>query len=465
MDNENTWGQDLKKKVLWGLGILIIIPVTISLVQYFSIENQLTDGWVFYTTKNSELNSDYAGEVEIDNHGKVWIGTNEGVNVISGDSWQNYPLPDYIRGMAVDPGGRIWVVLTEEIYIFESENLSSPSRILLDNDRFWDLPIAFDLSGKAWIGTNDGVKIFDGTKWTTFNVNNSGIISDDITAIAFNASGKAWIGTGEGISVLDGEDWISYNTTNSDIPGNDIQTIVFDHIGRTWIGTRTNGVGVFDGEDWESKNTEVFGTGYVHDVVGIAIDSDGHAIVLHNFLTNFNGTDWITYDVWNSGLANASGNDIAIDLEGRIWITSHYGVNVATLDYASPNAEESQNRYAAYENSYLDWKFLIFPVIGLSIIWAAIYLEDFVILVLGCGIFVFSLGILFNFLIIGEFDSILLFPVLFGSVLGGLVGSVKRNLLKQDGRFSVNLTITGTLIGAFIGFLAGIFLVMLATSY
>jgi len=461
----NLTNMNLRKKILVGLGIMIIGLVIISAFMSIDFENKRKDSWEFFTTENSELISDSAGEVVIDNNGKIWIGTSKVVNVISGDSWQNYTLPDNIHGMAVDPGGRIWVVLGEEIYIFDSENLSSPSRILFDNDILYGrFPIAFDLSGNAWIGTRNGVKIFDGTNWTTLNVNNSGITSDSINAIAFNESGNAWIGTGKGISILDGEDWISYNTTNSSIPGNFIQTIVFDHLGRTWTGTMQNGVGVFDGEDWKTKNTEVFGTDYVHDVHEITIDSDENIYILHNFLTIFNGTEWTRYDIWNSGLDNASSNDIAVDQEGRIWITSYKGVNVAALEVQGLPNKVSEEELSDYSESFFNWKYILLPIIFLVLIWLAIFLEDLVIFFLGIGTGIIWILRYFGIWITDEFLSIIVTITIIIGVIGGLIGSAIRKINKKDKKTSIKPTIKGLIIGTVIGFIVGILLVMIAFS-
>lgn len=462
---EKIFNPIARKRILWVLGILIVALISISIAQTFNIEHQRESEWIFYTSDNSDLVDDHATAVVIDKTGRAWIGSSSGVSVYNEVSWQNYPLPGYIRGMAVDPRGRIWVVLTEEIYIFEGGSLSTPEKVVFGTATRWESkPIAFDSSGNAWIGTGNGVEIFHPTSKTTLDVSNSELASNDITAIAFDKFGRAWIGTNKGISVYDGETWQSYNTNNSNIPGNDIKVIVFDHLGNAWIGTHEHGVGVFDGKNWETYYQELSTSGYVHSVEGIAFYSDGHVLVLQRFLTIFNGIDWITYDVRNSGLANASSNDIAIDPNGRLWITSSSGVNVAALDEQGLPQKVSDEKLADYGESIFNWRFFILPIIFLGLLWLAVFLDDLVILLLDLVIGVILILRSSNVLTIDELNLILIVPIFIGAVVGGVIGSVIRIIKNKTQKFNVKPTILGTIIGSVIGFIAGAFLWVLALS-
>jgi hypothetical protein len=51
-------------------------------------------------------------------------------------------------------------------------------------------------SGNIWVGTENGIAIFNGSTWT----NNTTILPNPfITAIAFDADGSAWVGTKKGL--------------------------------------------------------------------------------------------------------------------------------------------------------------------------------------------------------------------------------------------------------------------------
>ncbi len=56
--------------------------------------------------------------------------------------------------------------------------------------------IAEAKDGKIWVGTENGIAIYDGTNWTTMT---AGLANLFITAIAFDSNGSAWVGTQKGL--------------------------------------------------------------------------------------------------------------------------------------------------------------------------------------------------------------------------------------------------------------------------
>jgi len=54
-------------------------------------------------------------------------------------------------------------------------------------------------NGDIWIGTENGISIFNGTSWTT---SNAVLPNNFVTAIAFDSTGKAWIGTKKGLTSI-----------------------------------------------------------------------------------------------------------------------------------------------------------------------------------------------------------------------------------------------------------------------
>ena len=70
-----------KKISLWVLGLLIIIPILISLILFFSIESQRKGGWEFYTKENSGLCNNGADEVVVDKSGRLWIASSDCLSI------------------------------------------------------------------------------------------------------------------------------------------------------------------------------------------------------------------------------------------------------------------------------------------------------------------------------------------------------------------------------------------------
>ena len=59
--------------------------------------------------------------------------------------------------------------------------------------------ITDDLSGNIWFGTQGGISVFDGTKFTNYTKAN-GLNSDNILCLTVDAKGVVWIGTDEGVN-------------------------------------------------------------------------------------------------------------------------------------------------------------------------------------------------------------------------------------------------------------------------
>ena len=111
------------------------------------------------------------------------------------------------------------------------------------------LSMAIDKASNKWIGTNNGVSIFDNENWTTYNKSNSDIIGNWIYSIAIDSMENVWIGTSQGVSVFDGTCWKNFSTQNSGLVDNHINHILIDTIGDKWFGTNS-GISRFDGITW-----------------------------------------------------------------------------------------------------------------------------------------------------------------------------------------------------------------------
>ena len=64
----------------------------------------------------------------------------------------------------------------------------------------------------VWFGTNNGVSVFDGTTWTTYDTSNSELVYNRVEAIAVDdVEGNIWFGTRWGASKFDGSNWTIYD--------------------------------------------------------------------------------------------------------------------------------------------------------------------------------------------------------------------------------------------------------------
>jgi len=157
----------------------------------------------------------------------------------------------------------------------------------------------------------------DTSVWVDYQVFNSDIQSNSLTAIAIDNNNVRWIGSlDKGLIRYDEISFINYNMTNSSIPSNRINCISIDNQNRVWVGTDF-GIGVFDGSSWiiyNHNNSELS----PELVYAIRFDNNGSAwIGTSGNLVKFDGSNW---NVYNEPAGRDWINDIYIESETKIWL-------------------------------------------------------------------------------------------------------------------------------------------------
>jgi len=114
--------------------------------------------------------------------------------------------------------------------------------------------IAIDHYGVKWIGSlSSGIISYDDVDFLNYTETNSPLPSNRINCISVDAFNRIWIGTDFGIAVFDRSSWLIYDRHNSGLTSEIINSINFDEVGVTWIGS-TSGLVKFDGSTWQIYN-------------------------------------------------------------------------------------------------------------------------------------------------------------------------------------------------------------------
>ena len=217
--------------------------------------------WIIYTTDDG-LTNNLVYSIVIDDAGIKWFGTWQGLSSFDGNEWMSYLNHQYIRAMAIDRDGHMWLGATPDVVEFyEGSILSTREGHSQINT------IAIDREERKWVGTQDqGLQVLP---W----VNNPSCDHfGDILKILFDEGGNMWIGTEDGIYKLSGEECIHY-TINDGLVGNTVYSIVQDQFSHMWFGT-TSGVSEFDGSRWINYTTT---DGLIdNNVYAVAIDNTGN---------------------------------------------------------------------------------------------------------------------------------------------------------------------------------------------
>ncbi|MFA5917869.1 MAG: two-component regulator propeller domain-containing protein [Candidatus Gracilibacteria bacterium] len=181
------------------------------------------------------------------------------------------------------------------------------------------------VDGNLRFGTNDGIGLYDGSFWTIFNKDNSGLVHNVILAISQDVLGNMWFGTNLGISKYDGINWETINTKNSGLLNNHILEIYTGPDGTMWIGTN-NGVNSYDSGVWADYTKK--STGLSHDHVNAIYEDNlgniwfGTDVGLDKYLSGV-----ITRYTTSEGLPDNRITYIIQDLNNDMWIGTQSGLS------------------------------------------------------------------------------------------------------------------------------------------
>ncbi len=212
----------------------------------------------------------------------------------------------------------------------------------------------FDSQGRVWIGTANGLSVYDQGSWTTYTSSNSGLINNAIQDLLVDASDNVWVGTQVGVGKFNGSSWSSLTTSNG-LSNNNVRSIGFDSQGNIWFGTTGSGVDKYNGTSFTNYSST---DGLAHDFVqGITEDHSGNMWFATSLgVSKFTGTTWVTYDDSNVLPSNGINmNDIASDSAGHIWTVASKGLSfsgggAAHYDQSNWEILRSQNSGLVYND-------------------------------------------------------------------------------------------------------------------
>ncbi len=135
---------------------------------------------VFNTVTEPRLTSDRVAAILVDRNGRLWVGTDNGLNRITG----SYSQPT--RSFT-----------TDEWRVFNTAG-GLPSNAITS--------LAEDGHGHIWVGTENGLVQMDrrtGAVIHALNTDNSGLIDNHVNSLLYDtAARRLWIGTNNGLSLL-----------------------------------------------------------------------------------------------------------------------------------------------------------------------------------------------------------------------------------------------------------------------
>ncbi|MBN1552744.1 hypothetical protein JW979_14820 [bacterium] len=268
---------------------------------YYGIAKIINGIWSSYTTANSGLGDNYINDIHIEN-GTLWVASQfTGLWEFDGTSWSNFNtgnsglLGDVILSIDLDSAGTVWLGTSG-----------------------WSGPM----------GQDGALTRYDGSTWTSYYLENSGLVDDDGLYVKVDSSDIIWIGTEEGVSKFDGgSTWVNYTSSNSNLIENHVQAITFDGAGGTWFGTR-GGISHMDsGEVWTNYTTaDGLPSNVIRELI-TASSGDIWAASAGGIAVYQQAIGWTAY-TQSDGLADNDVTTIAEGDGGIFWIgTTRSGIS------------------------------------------------------------------------------------------------------------------------------------------
>jgi len=210
--------------------------------------------------KENGLSSNQIYKMMEDNEGNSWFASlGQGVMMFNDEKFLNYGPADGLIGNQVFNilfgSGNIFYAATEEGFLrFRKEGdkirrLNSFSSGNGLNDIAANSIAIKDQ--EIWIGTNNGINIFDGSKLSEFMLNDK-LPNLTVNCLLADREGALWIGTSGGFGRFSGGK-LFFMSQDDSLIHNEVQTIIEDSKGRIWMGT-IGGLVKLEGEKYTDFN-------------------------------------------------------------------------------------------------------------------------------------------------------------------------------------------------------------------
>lgn len=291
--------------------------------------------------------------------GKIWYGHDNGVSLYDGSSYKFF---DAKNGFATEKvwciyegaAGTIWVATYGSgIFQYRNEKFTLFTRnkdLVSKNVR----AIKKDSKGRLWVGTANGLHLFDGGKMSVYT-RREGMPANRILGVYEDSRGRLWVGTSGGglVQVMEQEGGFTFKSISEaeGLAGNVVLSIAEDKAGNIWTAS-FGGVTCIDAAGGKTKRITRKEGLCSNTAYAIAFANDGSAIIGTNSgvdkldATAFvkSGKVSIRHFGKEDGLrgVECNTNSILKDERGRIWIGTVKGVFIYDPELDKPNDIEPQ---------------------------------------------------------------------------------------------------------------------------
>ncbi|MDR3772744.1 MAG: EAL domain-containing protein [Terracidiphilus sp.] len=142
--------------------------------------------------------------------GTFWAGGTDGLYAFTGGQWRNFKPADglsnrEVLSLGAGANGMMWVGYRfgggiDRVHLRENDLVIEKGVQRPGTDGlvyFFD----FDALGRLWVGTENGVDVWDGSRWSHYDMDDGLVWNDcNLNGFAAEPDGTVWIGTSVGLS-------------------------------------------------------------------------------------------------------------------------------------------------------------------------------------------------------------------------------------------------------------------------
>ena len=333
-------------KVFWWIILVLVSVVVLGKVSYEWDKALSRRGWSLVQADTTPLPSNTVNDVIRSNAGEMVLATDQGVTIwrpAQGAPWgdastvftqQNSALVDNrIETVFQDSQGRYWFGSDSGLSLYDGSSWQS------FHSADFGLPgqqvraISEDAQGNLWVGTLQGLTRWDGRTWRAYTPENSALLDAAVFSVApQTAEGHTWVwvGSGRGVVRLDPQDGTGtrWDFAPDLIGWSGVAQVLVDLQNRVWIATLGGGVGKLDGNAWTfyRPGNSPLSTANVDCLIETAPDTFWIGLAYSTGpggqMMRFEQGAWRDYDVSNSGYEGGEPLAVALDPSGKLWIAT-----------------------------------------------------------------------------------------------------------------------------------------------
>ena len=191
---------------------------TWSGVNFSTINSKHKIKWEKFTVENTNrgLIDDWVYSVEIEESGRAWFGTESGISTFYKGEWKSFNHSDGL-GAAYDKVKKKNKAVMS-VFKGEHHNVSPsiPNIQTADYKPDYIVSMHLDKKNHLWIGTWGGGLSLLNTKTLNFRnfTTHDGLPGNFILSIEEDNSGGLWIGTNNGLSMFNGKNFLNFSRIN-----------------------------------------------------------------------------------------------------------------------------------------------------------------------------------------------------------------------------------------------------------